>query len=410
MARRFSIYAWFMNALCGLLLLCPPLLAQDNAAAEEGTKQPPAQPAEEAPKPPAKDPGAEAVPTTPKPDKAEAEAAFQAKFGEWKGLLVHLRELRSKYHDADDATRPELEQDWNATVAQAEQMMPDLVQTVLNAYVAAPGEDRVKTSFLVKVLSDYVDHDQYEPALALGRALLDNQCDEPDVYRDTGIAAYAMNDYDLTEQLLSKAEAEGETTADAAALRAELENYKTYWKEEQETRAKEAAADDLPRVKLTTSKGDIVVELFENEAPETVANFISLVKSGFYDGLTFHRVISQFMAQAGCPEGDGTGGPGYNIYDECDKPGARKHFRGVLSMAKTAAANSGGSQFFINFRATPHLNGVHTVFGRVIEGMDVVTKLQRRKPQEENQPEPDTIIKAEVLRDRGHEYLPRKVE
>lgn len=175
-------------------------------------------------------------------------------------------------------------------------------------------------------------------------------------------------------------------------------------------RQKEAAADDLPRVKLTTTKGDIVIELFENEAPETVANFISLVKKGFYDGLTFHRVIAGFMAQGGCPDGDGTGGPGYTIYDECEKPVIRHHFRGSVSMAKTNAPNSGGSQFFICFRPSPDLNGKHTVFGRVLEGLEVLNKLQRRDPTKKNEPEPDKIVKAEVLRARDHEYLPHKVE
>ena len=225
-----------------------------------------------------------------------------------------------------------------------------------------------------------------------------------------GRQPFALNDYEKTAELLAKAEKLNAISGDAALLREELDDYKKYWKEEQELRAKEAEADDLPRVKLTTTKGDIVVELFENEAPDTVGNFISLVKSGFYDKLEFHRVISGFMAQGGCPDGDGTGGPGYTIYDECGKPGFRKHFRGVLSMAKTGAPNSGGSQFFITYRPTPHLNGQHTVFGRVIEGMDVAVNLQRRDPSDAQAPKPDRIIKAEVLRDRGHEYLPKKVE
>lgn len=174
-------------------------------------------------------------------------------------------------------------------------------------------------------------------------------------------------------------------------------------------RANEAAADDLPRVKLTTSKGDIVLELFENDAPETVGNFISLVKDGYYDGLTFHRVLEGFMAQGGCPTGDGTGGPGYNINCECYKPEYRRHFTGSLSMAKGKARNSGGSQFFLTFVRTDNLDGKHTVFGRVIDGMDVVKTIQRIDPQRPN-PEikPDTIKKAEVLRDRGHEYKPVK--
>ena len=121
--------------------------------------------------------------------------------------------------------------------------------------------------------------------------------------------------------------------------------------------------------------GDIVIELFENEAPGTVANFVKLIKEGFYDTLKFHRVIPGFVAQGGCPMGTGVGCPGYTI--PCETEGnPHKHVRGALSMAHRGP-NTGGSQFFIVYEPQPHLNGVHTVFGQVIEGMDVVDKIQQ---------------------------------
>ena len=116
--------------------------------------------------------------------------------------------------------------------------------------------------------------------------------------------------------------------------------------------------------------GDILIELFDKEAPGTVQNFIDLINKGFYNGLTFHRVIPGFVAQGGCPNGNGTGSPGYTIKDELiGNP--HKHERGALSMAHRGP-NTGGSQFFIVYEPQPHLDGVHTVFGKVIEGMDVV--------------------------------------
>ena len=118
------------------------------------------------------------------------------------------------------------------------------------------------------------------------------------------------------------------------------------------------------------SAGDITIELFDQEAPGTVQNFVDLINKGFYDGLTFHRVIPGFVAQGGCPNGTGTGGPGYAIKDELiGNP--HKHERGALSMAHRGP-NTGGSQFFIVYEPQPHLDGVHTVFGKVTEGMDVV--------------------------------------
>lgn len=125
---------------------------------------------------------------------------------------------------------------------------------------------------------------------------------------------------------------------------------------------------------IETEKGNIVLELFEKDAPKTVANFEKLIKQEFYDGLTFHRVLPNFVIQGGCPKGNGTGGPGYTI--KCETKGnPRKHGKGALSMAH-AGKDTGGSQFFITHSPQPHLDGVHTVFGQVIEGMEVVNKIK----------------------------------
>ena len=121
-----------------------------------------------------------------------------------------------------------------------------------------------------------------------------------------------------------------------------------------------------------TDRGPIKVELYPDKAPLTVANFVNLARRGFYDGLDFHRVIPDFMIQGGCPEGSGRGGPGYKFEDEADN--GVTHERGVLSMAN-AGPDTNGSQFFITHVATPWLNGKHTVFGKVIDGLDVVDKV-----------------------------------
>ena len=125
---------------------------------------------------------------------------------------------------------------------------------------------------------------------------------------------------------------------------------------------------------LDTDRGPIKLELYPDKAPLTVANFVNLAKRGFYDGLNFHRVIDDFMIQGGCPQGRGTGGPGYRFEDETNN-GVR-HERGVLSMAN-AGPNTNGSQFFITHVATPWLDGKHTVFGKVVEGLDVVDAVRQ---------------------------------
>lgn len=126
--------------------------------------------------------------------------------------------------------------------------------------------------------------------------------------------------------------------------------------------------------KIVTEKGEMTLDLFAHEAPGTVANFAKLAQSGFYDGLTFHRVIPNFMIQGGCPKGDGSGGPGYTI--QCETKGnPHKHVRGSLSMAH-AGRDTGGSQFFICHSSQAHLNGVHTVFGRVTGGLEVLDAIR----------------------------------
>ena len=139
-----------------------------------------------------------------------------------------------------------------------------------------------------------------------------------------------------------------------------------------------------------TSKGTFRIELFEDKAPNTVKNFISLASKGFYDGLTFHRVIDGFMIQGGDPKGNGTGGPGYQIADEFHRD-LRHSTEGILSMAN-AGPNTGGSQFFITLAPTPHLDNKHAVFGRVIEGMDIVKSIGKVKVDGQDRPIEKVVI------------------
>ena len=132
----------------------------------------------------------------------------------------------------------------------------------------------------------------------------------------------------------------------------------------------------MQKATIKTEKGDMTVEFFPEDAPGTVKNFVELSEKGYYDGLTFHRVIDDFVIQGGCPKGDGTGGPGYTI--DCELDGDNQyHDRGVLSMAH-AGRNTGGSQFFIchNRKNTSHLDRRHTVFGKVVEGLDVIDEIK----------------------------------
>jgi len=141
-----------------------------------------------------------------------------------------------------------------------------------------------------------------------------------------------------------------------------------------------------------TSMGNFTIELFEQQAPKTVANFVTLAEKNFYDGVIFHRVIDGFMIQGGDPTGTGRGGPGYQFADEFH-PQLRHNSEGILSMAN-AGPNTNGSQFFITLTATPHLDGKHAVFGKVIEGMDVVKKIGKTPTKAGDRPATDVVMKT----------------
>lgn len=356
--------------------------------------------------------GAQEEEPQPAPAAADVTAEdFPGLLEQWKNVEQQLGSLARNYREAtSDQQRREILASYEQLTTDSRALLTGLRAAAQANYEAAPNENSDAAQVLLSFVAQDLREDRVDEAWQLGTMLRENGTDSPALPALLGVVAYARDDFATSAKLLKEAQAAGSLTPEGEALLEDLPQATSLWQKEQNIRQQEAAADDLPRVRLETSEGDIVVELYENEAPQTVGNFVSLVEKGYYDGLTFHRVLPGFMAQGGCPEGTGSGGPGYTIFCETTNPQHRKHFRGVLSMAKTAQPNTGGSQFFLTFRRTPHLDGLHTVFGRVIEGHEVLAKLQRRDPTRPGQPEPDRIVKAEVLRKRDHVYEPTKVE
>lgn len=163
-----------------------------------------------------------------------------------------------------------------------------------------------------------------------------------------------------------------------------------------------------PVVTFEMENGDVIkAELYPEIAPNTVNNFISLVKKGYYDGLIFHRVINGFMIQGGCPEGTGTGGPGYNIKGEFKQNGFTNNLRheaGVLSMARAMHPDSAGSQFFIMHKFSPHLDGSYAAFGQVTEGMDIVNKIAETATDYSDRPLAEQKMKKVTVDTFGVDY------
>jgi cyclophilin family peptidyl-prolyl cis-trans isomerase len=386
----------------------------------------------------------------PKISAEQAKAAFAAKFADYKAAIRDVEKLQAEFQSADAAQREKLNATMAAQITHAQSLVNAMVEAGEAAYRAAPNKDPEVTNLLFTVAKYYTigrqigpgvpsrrnpddvyypidGGEQYERALPIIKLLIDGGAPEKELYVYGFLCAFMTNDYDLARTWLTKMKdanalqnisdvaGRGDKAEQQAGLMktvmhtmsvcfSKIDEYSELWAKESAIRAAEAKANDLPRVKLTTTKGEITIELFENEAPQTVANFLTLVKQGFYNGSPFHRVLPEFMAQGGAKTDEGQGGPGYTIKCECYRPDYRRHFRGTMSMAH-AGRDTGNSQFFLTFVPTPHLNGLHTAFGRVIDGMEVLGDLQRRSPEHQQEaPKADRILKAEVIRDRGHEY------
>lgn len=340
------------------------------------------------------------------PDPATAKAEFEAARKQEKDLITELTLLQAEFQQPAADKKGVA-----AKFESARDRIPatkDRLEAAAFAMALADSTNASARELCGLVIASRLQVDDATEALRLATLLDKAGAADGKIDMMAAAAAMVLSQLDEAATWLTKAESNGIQKPKVAELRASIEDERPKVEAEMAKRKADAAADDRPRVTITTSKGDIVVELFEDDAPNTVANFVNLVEKGFYDGTPFHRVIAGFMAQGGDPTGTGSGGPGHAIECECELPTARKHFLGSLSMAH-AGKNTGGSQFFLTFRPTEHLDGRHTVFGRVVEGFEVLPKLART--QVEDKPvegvTPDTIVKATMLRKRDHAYTPK---
>ncbi|MDB4766591.1 peptidylprolyl isomerase [bacterium] len=317
---------------------------------------------------------------------------------------------------------------WEAAVSAIEPLRKEFEILSTDLFLNNADDEGVPDSLpdtMFAILPKLLETDHNADTISTARRLLKIQPENSQVKMDLGLVLLRTNQFAEANKIIDsipRTDIEKVAGADnkLVKVRKQLESY---YEEEKEIIAAETAADDLPRVELLTTQGPIVVELFENEAPDTVGNFIHLVEDGFYKDMIFHRVLAGFMAQVGSvvrlPDGYVSKEPGYTIYDEA-KDG-RRHYSGYLSMAKTSEPNTANGQFFITFAPTNYLDGRHTVFGRVIEGLENVGRIkptfeeketEKDKPPEEvplNEPNPDRIIDAKVIRKRDHDYVPNKV-
>lgn len=365
------------------------------------------------------------APKATKSAPASAEAKeFQQLFAVRAQLGEKLSKLQGPLREAakaqDVKKHKALVDEFNGYVTDFEEnTLPRLLALAGPLYIK-DGKNTQAEEIVLGYLQDLYHENKYKQVVTEGSKYLAAGRNHPLILNFVGVSLYATQDFVKAEEVLKQAKAAGAKSEDAGSMFAQIgapyldqcRGYQAMWVKEQGIRAKEAAATGdarLPHVLFKTNKGDIELELFENEAPNTVANFVNLVEKKKYDGIAFHRVIPNFMAQGGDPNtldkdpsNDGMGGPGYNIACECYQPNARMHFQGSLSMAH-AGKDTGGSQFFLTHLPTSHLNPNvdeakgHTVFGRIVKGLDVALGLRPG----------DRIITATVLFKRNHPYVPK---
>lgn len=308
-----------------------------------------------------------------------SDGTLEEMLGQWRDLEGELVRVEQEFNAAaaDTDKQGELRGQYKGLIDQANEMVGKIKTKATAAFKSNPSDEKT-ARLLVGILKNDAEFERFDDAIRVGDQLIASGVDG--VLFET--AAKSDKISITTRELL----------------------------EELFIRFNQTKMDTLPQVKVETSKGDIVIELFEEEAPNTVANFVSLVENEFYDGLKFHRVIEGFVAQGGDPEGNGSGGPGYSIECECYEVEARRHFQGSLSMAH-AGKDTGGSQFFLCLTRTPNLNELHTVFGRVISGLEILDRISRNSTATAPIPNADTdIIKSmKVIRKRDHDYKPVKI-
>jgi cyclophilin family peptidyl-prolyl cis-trans isomerase len=367
-------------------------------------------------------PESEDVPDSPdeKPITPEQQVAIDAYVKaqrEWADALIEMKAASIEHSNSEGRSLDSKER-YKTSRDVARTKMNDAFQRALELFRSRPGD--FDSGSLMTTMLEYREQNSiYENSFEAAELLLEHDLTFPFLYQIAARSAFLEGKFDrMMKYYQAFVDLNGAEKLERVdnMLVGLQEVYKPLWDREQELREQEAKADDLPRVKLETSRGPVVLELFENQAPNTVANFIQLVEDGFYDGADFYQVVDDFLAMGGDPVGDGTGTSGKYIPDEHEHPDARKFFRGSLVMAKAPnptdtsklLPNSASSQFAIALMPLIRDVETQTVFGRVIEGLDVVCTFRRIDPSEKKEKKvqlpPDRIITATVIRKRDHDY------
>ncbi len=379
--------------------------------------------------------------------KSKERIQYENLLEQWKPMVAQLAQMRYKYFDVkrkpgedeimvveDTPERRKLKEEFDKNFKAAQLKHDQLIDAAVLAYAKDPDNNKDIEQFLFRALQYFMRYDMYEDALKLCDILLNNNVNNPTVIRWAAFAAFYTQQFDIAEKLIEKVAKLGildEFKLGESDFRF-FPVFKLLWEQEKAFREKEERAD-LPSVVLYTTKGEIEILLYEDQAPNTVKNFIWLIEKEFYNNIDFDAVITEAIAHVGGTEQfkkvddltlqplvRGNGTPGYCIQDEY-KPfdfqqkkfpeDSRFFWRGTVVMdLMQGRPNTAGCKFFILYKPNITCVNKNTVFGRVVRGMDVVCRLQRRNPSSvislSQLPTPDKILYAKVKNKRNHEYKP----
>lgn len=371
--------------------------------------------------PPSEPPPSELVSEVPVPPMTDEQqalyAAFEAKRKVWEQTLVEMKKIEILRSNGADTTAKSMDRFYELRDRARGEL--DEVFQAAKAFLMNRSDEYSTVSFLAAMIDYRRTSSYYEDCFEVAQRMVDIGVNMPFLEQMAARSAFIAGKFDEVLPIYQRFVDSGgyEKLEDVDKLLASiLDFYPQWWEEELKARAADEAAGDLPRVLLKTTSGPVVLELFEDQAPNTVANFIQLVQSGYYDDTEFYQVISDLVVLGGDPLGDGSGTSGRFIPDEHTRPDRRRIFRGSIMMAKRVTApesaemvpDSASSQFVIALMPLVPKDQQQTVFGRVVQGMDVVGSFRRVDPSKKKEQQvilpPDRIISATVLRKRDHDY------
>ena len=351
----------------------------------------------------------------------ELRSEFDAAILELKDAIKAIKKTGHEFYENKSTVAHEYRSKWKAEATVAEDAYKRVREASFALFFETPNPGEEVNKIVSMMNQDLIAQGQLAKCYQTTKKLLKLYPENKDLYNLMGRVSILNNDFTFAQQYYqtNRETAEQLGVPEGALYGNSMDKLVSGFERELAFRASDAEGEPLPKAIIKTNRGEIVIELFENQAPETVGNFVSLVQTGIYDGMIFHHVLRNLIADAGLMTMSRPQPIGYTIYDEHQKPNARDHFRGSVAMVgKNNEPNSAGAEFRIMLVPGPNLDGKSTVFGRVISDLSVLDNIQEtfQVNEEEDKEEfikdakPDVIESITITNLRDHEYEPNRVK